>query len=365
MASLKSQVWLKNGGWFKKSASVDNADEVVCVFEDEDGSACGRTMNLHISNMWKHLADVHKFTKDDAQRRLAEQNKGGMRAYTKTLKRQALSEEQQEEYTVLLAVALANQGISLFAFDKRAERHMAIINDDGESAYDTFQRFTLNSFVLHILPEFHNVTGKTLQQRLAAENLLLAQDVRFVIKLMIGIGLTTDGYSGDQKLKFHSLTCHGPVRLGGRLCFVNFVLAADTFPEGEAQTVGSWIVAKCNEWGIKTEATGPGCQLVGASVDGAERKALECAGIPFVWCFAHALDLAISDVTEMSAMDDSPPYLYTPVPDVIQRAKASVTTYFAYPKRLAALNELAEQEFQLKERSFFQEWWRLAGVASF
>ena len=70
--------------------SEGDADEVVCLFEGaDDVEACGRNMKLQNSNMWKHLLDVHRVTKDDVRRRIAEQSKGGMRRYTTTLKRPA------------------------------------------------------------------------------------------------------------------------------------------------------------------------------------------------------------------------------------------------------------------------------------
>ncbi len=42
-----------------------------------------------------------------------------------------------------------------------------------------------------------------MMKRLEIEAAQLSTDMRFIIKSMIGVGLTTDGYSGDQKLKYH------------------------------------------------------------------------------------------------------------------------------------------------------------------
>jgi hypothetical protein len=142
-----SGVWLSNGGWFKKSAT--SSDNVVCTFQADDSSdACGKVMPHHVSNMWKHLA-THDFTKEKAQARLAAAAKGGMRSYTTQVKRPPLSLDQQAEYVTLLSVALANQGMSLYAFDKRDDKHVAVIGDDGESTYAEFPRFTLHSCLRH------------------------------------------------------------------------------------------------------------------------------------------------------------------------------------------------------------------------
>jgi hypothetical protein len=351
-AAAMSGAWVKNGGWFKKEER-DGKPFARCTFMEEDGSVCPKEMAVHQYNMWEHLQNVHRFTKDDAQRRLAAASKGGMRTFTVALKRPPLSKDQESEYETLLAVALANQGMPLSCFDKRTPKHMAVIEPSGESVYEDIERFTLHNWLLHVFPEFHGVSRNTMMKRLEGEAMQLNMDVRFIIKSMIGVGLTTDGYSGDQKLKYHSLTCHGLVRLASKLYFVNFVLSSDAFPEGDADTVGKWLVGKCAEWGIAVGPYQPGCQLVGASVDGAERKSLECAAIPLVWCYAHALDLAISDVTIATEAAVQPEYLYSPVPELITRARAAVTTYFAYPKRLAALNELAQTEFDEKQRFVF------------
>jgi hypothetical protein len=155
--SGSSGVWLGKGGWFKVSET--NKTEVVCTFVLEDGSVCGRTMALHNSNMWKHLRDMHDFNMDDARRRAAEQQKGGMRSFTVSLRRPPLSSEQQSEYSTLLSVALANQGLSLFTFNKRPDKHMAVIEESGESAFETFERFTLHDWLVHVFPEFKTLTA--------------------------------------------------------------------------------------------------------------------------------------------------------------------------------------------------------------
>lgn len=141
-----SGVWTKNGGWFKKA----EGGRCTCTFENGDGTVCGKEMNVHQSNMWDHLHKAHKFTQDDAQRRLQAASQGGMRAFTVPLKRPPLSKEQESEYETLLAVALANQGLPLGCFDKREDKHMAGIDAGGESEYVNIERFTLHNWLLAV-----------------------------------------------------------------------------------------------------------------------------------------------------------------------------------------------------------------------
>lgn len=171
-AAAMSGAWVKNGGWFKKEER-DGKPFARCTFMEEDGSVCPKEMAVHQYNMWEHLQNVHRFTKDDAQRRLAAASKGGMRTFTVALKRPPLSKDQESEYETLLAVALANQGMPLSCFDKRTPKHMAVIEPSGESVYEDIERFTLHNWLLHVFPEFHGVSRNTMMKRLEGEAMQL------------------------------------------------------------------------------------------------------------------------------------------------------------------------------------------------
>lgn len=156
---MSSPVWVTKGGWFKKLGET----QAVCTFVPPDGGdPCGKECNIHNSSMWLHLTTKHDFSKEQAAQRLKEAQKSGMRRYTVDVQRAPLSKEQQAEY-VSLSVALANQGLSLFSFDKRADKHLAVIDEHGKSAYDTHEPFTLHTWLLHVFPEFDKVTGVTLR----------------------------------------------------------------------------------------------------------------------------------------------------------------------------------------------------------
>jgi hypothetical protein len=120
----------------------------------------------------------------------------------------------------------------------------------------------------------------------------LDADICYLHTLMIGVGLTTDGWSGEQKLKYHTLISHGVVHLiggsssgyEGRFLHLNFVLSTTAFPEGDDVNVGLWIATTTDLWLIDWTGT----RIVGLSLDGGERGAAREAKIRFIWCDLHS-----------------------------------------------------------------------------
>jgi hypothetical protein len=154
---------------------------------------------------------------------------------------------------------------------------------------------------------------------------------------MIGVGLTTDGWSGEQKLKYHTLTSHGVVCLiggsssgyEGQFLHPNFVLSTTAFLEGDDVNVGLWIATTTDLWLIDWTGT----RIVGLSLDGGECGAAREAKIHFIWCASHTINLAIHDVTQIAAdrVSAPPSYYVSSVCYLLDQLKKDVIGYFKYP----------------------------------
>ena len=179
--------------------------------------------------------------------------------------------------------------------------------------------------------------------------------MRFVVATTIGNGLTTDGWTGDQLLKFHSLTSHGFLRVGAEFIYTDLVLSTSAFPAGDAITVGNWIREKCREWGLAVDTADARFKIVGLAVDGAERAACVHAQLPSWHCTGHVINLAVHDVLEPkgSADTEQASYFCGNVYDLIRKCSQSVVSYFGSPLRKSKLEELNRLEFAKDERISF------------
>ena len=74
---------------------------------------------------------------------------GGLRKFGIQLSRPPLSAQQQDEYTSLLAIAMANQLVPLSTFDKKPQKHIAVVGQEDAHFVD-FDRFTLHSWLIHV-----------------------------------------------------------------------------------------------------------------------------------------------------------------------------------------------------------------------
>jgi hypothetical protein len=175
-------------------------------------------------------------------------------------------------------------------------------------------------------------------------------DVKFLLSRMLGIGFTSDGFTSDANLHFHSLTSHGVLIFRGRFLFLSFMLADDVFSEGDAVTESVWILQQLDHWGIDE------ARRAGLTIDGAMRATARATGMPYLWCPAHWLQLGIHDVTEWPKVVagkvpekrlNEYPKFQRHVWEIIDKAKRSVSL-FSSPKNWAELVAIHER-LKIKE----------------
>lgn len=192
-----------------------------------------------------------------------------------------------------LAVALANslQPVSLFEPKAPSHLHIGAHASSGDPTTITVERFGLGEWLSTLLPQFKPGEYHTLQSRLKEETSLhMDKDVRFLLSKMLGVGLTTDGFQSQSRLYFHSLTAHGIVMYRHRPMFLSFLLRDEAFPDGTAQGEADFVTNVCAEYELDVS------KRVGMTVDGAERATARALNLPYLWCPAHLLNLAIHDV---------------------------------------------------------------------
>ena len=85
--------------------------------------------------MGNHLREDHGFTEEDARRRMRAATGGGLRKFGIQLSRPPLSAQQQDEYTSLLAIAMANQLVPLSTFDKKPQKHIAVVGQEDRCSF--------------------------------------------------------------------------------------------------------------------------------------------------------------------------------------------------------------------------------------
>lgn len=286
-----SWVWKDNGGFFEKKHG-----KAVCAYpvEQDDGSHtdCGLTLVINTGNMAKHLTSEHMFSQSEWADERAKGLKGGMSRWLASGSIVLTPEELKAQQTAL-SVALANSLLPVSVFAAKPPLLLHTSDVAGHSGAIEAERFTLGSWLQQLVPQFKTGMYKTLQSRLSEEvEQHLDVDVRFLVEEMIGVGFTTDAFESQSGLYFHSVSAHGVVFFDRRPLYLSFLLANESFPSGTAADEAAFLRGVLEQWNISEE------RRLGATVDGAERAALRAAGIPYLWCPAHVINLAIHDVTQ-------------------------------------------------------------------
>lgn len=332
--------WKECGGYFERLAG----GRVRCTHPKGDG-ICGHEIGLHTRNMATHLVNEHKFSEDEwiLQQRAP---KDGLRSWVMA-GRVLFSKEELREQQLLLAVAISNSNLPVTIFQKKSPSylHVGARNDSGVSELEV-ERYDLHDWLCGLVPQFKTGHYQTLQARLISERRdRLEPDMRFLLKQMMGVAFTTDGFTSEAKLHFHALTAHGVVMLKGQLVFITFLLADTVFASATAAVEAQWFHEQLEHWNIARD------QCVGMTVDGAERAMARAVDMAFLWCPLHLLNLGIHDVLQWPKRDGvrvpdaelaNYPLFLRGICNVIDKCKQTVG-HFASPKQWEALVKVHAQ----------------------
>ncbi len=337
--STSSWVWKDKGGFFVKTSDGKARCTKTIVLEGGVEQECGHVMAVNTGHMGSHLSNVHRFTESEWAEERSKGMQQGMNAFLVGGK-VILSREELQEQQRGLGLALANSLAPISMFEKKPSRTLHCGDSD-----ETVERWDLNSWLFNLLPQFKPGEYHTIQSRVNDEVTRLDADVRYLLSRMIGIGLTSDGFSSDANLHFHSLTAHGVLILRNRMFFVSLLLADEVFPESDAETESQWILKTLDHWGVGE------AQRAGLTIDGAMRATARLTRIPWLWCPGHWLQLGIHDVTEWPKLGTGKvpeerlgeyPKFQHQVWEIIDKTKRTVA-FFSTPKKWGELQAIHEQ----------------------
>ncbi len=262
--------------------------------DGEPEGLCGHELNsAHTGNMAYHISSAHGITESDWAETKAAKMREGLTSFLVSGKI-ILSKEELKEQQCMLGVALANDLLPVSIFQEKKSRSIQVGSSrSGEPTSIDVPRWDLGSWLSCLVPQFKPGFYQTIQTRVNELNdNELKQDVKFLISKMISVGFTSDAFTSQSRLHFHSVTGHGVIFFRQRLMFISLLLANKAFKESDAEAESRYFLDVCEDWDI------PESRRSGVTVDGAELAMAQRAQLRAVWCPLHWLQLGIHDVLQ-------------------------------------------------------------------